>query len=65
MLLGRYVHLTKAKPIHKRQTHLPRQRVCYTRAMTASVRLKIITGLEPQLAWYQDKLIGGIPPVLK
>jgi hypothetical protein len=32
MLYVRYVHLTKVKPIHKRQSH---QRGCYIRTKTA------------------------------
>jgi hypothetical protein len=42
------------------------QRECYTRTITASVRLENkITGRECQEACRQDELIGGKPPVLK
>jgi hypothetical protein len=53
-----YVHLTKAKHIHKRG--------CYTRAMSVRVELqKKISAHEPQEARRQDELIGSKPPVVK
>jgi hypothetical protein len=39
MLYVRYVHLTKAKPFHKRQTYLSSERM-YVRIMTARVQLQ-------------------------
>jgi hypothetical protein len=40
MLYMRYVHLTKAKHIHKRQKPSSRQRGCCIRTMAARVQLK-------------------------
>jgi hypothetical protein len=62
MLHVRYVHLTKAEHIHKRQTH-PLVRGDYD--CTGSVARKKMSdsGREPQAVWRQDELIGGKPPV--
>jgi hypothetical protein len=55
MLFVRYVHLTRAKHIHERQTHrLVREDVMNRKG---SVEKKI--GRESQGAWHQDELIGG------
>jgi hypothetical protein len=64
MLYTRYVHLTKAKHIHKRQAHHIARELCYTRTMTIRVNLKNY-GREPQEAWCQDEVIGSKPPVVK
>jgi hypothetical protein len=63
MLYVRYVHLKKAKHIHKRQIHpLVREDI---RTMTGMVQLKKVSGRESQGAWRQDELIGGKSPVVK
>jgi hypothetical protein len=42
-----------------------RERGYYIRAITASVQLKKIAGLDSQGACLLDELIGGKPPVIK
>jgi hypothetical protein len=64
-LYVRYVHLTKAKPINKRQTRSSCQRECYIRTKTSRVQLKKeISGYERQGPWRKEEL-GGKQPVLK
>jgi hypothetical protein len=76
MLYVRYVHLTKAKTIHKKQTNpLVREDVpkyCDHKGSLAKKKKKQqkqkqtkTFGHEPQGAWYQGELIGGKPPVIK
>jgi hypothetical protein len=66
MLYVRNVHLTKAKHIHKRQTHFLVREDVTQGPMTAKVQLqRKISDRESQGAWRQDELIGGKPPVVK
>jgi hypothetical protein len=53
MLYVRCVHLTKAKPIHKRQTYpLVRQGVIHIRTMMARVQLQNkVSGRDSQGSW--------------
>jgi hypothetical protein len=68
MLYVRYVRLTKAKHIHKRQAHLLVWEEVFIGTMTARVQLqkeREKSGRAPQGAWRQDELMGGKPPVVK
>jgi hypothetical protein len=60
----RYVHLTKAKPFHKRQTH-PLIRECYVETLTTRVQLKKYLVVSLKGLGCQDKLTGGKLPVVK
>jgi hypothetical protein len=64
MLHVRYVDLTKAKHIPKRQIH-PLVREEATLGLTVRVQLKKKSGREHQGAWREDELIGGKAPVAK
>jgi hypothetical protein len=64
MLYVRYVHLTKAKPVHKRQAHpLIREDVAWG-VWPQGVSWKKFS-LESQGAWRHDELIGRKPAVVK
>jgi hypothetical protein len=65
MLYVRYVHLTKAEHIYKRQTH-PLVREGVTEVLRSQeFSCQKISGRETQGAWRQDELIGGEPPVVE
>jgi hypothetical protein len=61
MLYVRYVHLTKAKDIRKRQTH-PVVREDYDLKGSAA---KKYSGHEPQEAWLRKAMIISKLPVVK
>jgi hypothetical protein len=64
MLYVRDVYLTKAKHIHKRQTHLlVREDVTYALCSQGFSCTKN-SGRESQGDWRQDELIGSRPPVI-
>jgi hypothetical protein len=65
MLYVRYVHLTKAKLICKRQTHFLVREDSYEDYDRKVQLQKEISGREPQGAWRQDEVIDGKPPVVK
>jgi hypothetical protein len=66
MLYVQYVHLTKAKHIHRRQIHfLVSERVLHKDYDRKGSVEKIFSGRESQGVWRQDELIGGKPPVVK
>jgi hypothetical protein len=62
-----YLHLTKVKPIRKRQSHFFVKEDVTLRTRTARVQLQkgTISGRQPQGAWCRDELISGKPPVVK
>jgi hypothetical protein len=66
MLYDRNVHLTKSQAHSEETSPSSRQRGCYIRAITARVQLGgKISGRRSQVAWHQDELISGKPPVVK
>jgi hypothetical protein len=56
-----YIHLTKAEPIHKRQTHLVTDKDYDRKGSAAKQNL----WSSAQGAWRQDELIRGKQPVVK
>jgi hypothetical protein len=66
MFLVRYLHLIKAKPIHKGQTHpFVRDVELHDEYDRKDSVEKKSCGRYPQGAWCQDELIDGKPPVVK
>jgi hypothetical protein len=60
----RYLHLTKAKPIHKRQPVLSSERKLH-KDYDRKGSVEKVSGRESQGACRQDELIGGKPSVVK
>jgi hypothetical protein len=65
MLYVRYVHLTRAKHIHKRQTHLLVREILHEDYERKGSVAKKISGRNPQGTWHPDELTGGKPAVVK
>jgi hypothetical protein len=66
ILYVRYVHLTKAKHIHKRHALLSSERMSHTGyGRKGSIEKNKNSDRKHQGAWRQDELIGGKPPLVK